>query len=341
MIAISYRREDSSLATGRLFDRLQAEFGRRNVFMDFDSVPFGVDFRDKTKHALERARVVIAVVGPNWVGRRDSGKRRIDDPTDFVRMEISAALQRGIPVIPVLLDNTIMPSVEDLPEELRPFAFRNALILDTGVDFHHHAGRLVTGIHELVDDGYLSKSQRRLLIMGVIVLLALAAGVALWSLVARQNSSSGMTGPVTPVPRSTETPVKTPATINRTAQFASLPNPILQSTTREAYTANGKHWVRYGYAVLNKAEYPNELFGPAPHLPPCGNNNNSSRSWVDLFDKDGHQLYRFCTLYKPADLGQIWFALEENVTPPRDVYIVINDRQTNTMYKSNLVSTVR
>src|SRR3954471_17611758 len=117
MIAISYRREDSSPVTGRLFDRLQAEFGRRNVFMDFDSIPFGVDFRDKIKITLEKARVVVAVVGPGWVGNRE-GKRRIDDPTDFVRIEIAAALQRGIPVIPVLLDRTTMPGVNELPEEL-------------------------------------------------------------------------------------------------------------------------------------------------------------------------------------------------------------------------------
>src|SRR5436190_11576053 len=152
MIAISYRREDSRPVTGRLYDRLQAEFGRGNVFIDIESIPFGVDFRDKIKHTLERARVVIAVIGPSWAGSRDAGKRRIDDPTDFVRMEIAAALQRGIPVIPVLLDNTVMPSVEDLPEELRLFAYRNALVLDTGVDFHHHADRLIAGIRELVKD---------------------------------------------------------------------------------------------------------------------------------------------------------------------------------------------
>jgi hypothetical protein len=223
MIAISYRREDSSPVTGRLYDRLRAEFGRRNVFMDFDSIPFGVDFRDKIKHTLERARVVIAVVGPSWAGSRDPGKRRIDDPTDFVRMEIAAALQRGIPVIPVLLDNTVMPSVEDLPEELRPFAYRNALILDTGVDFHHHADRLIAGIHELVDGGPRGKPKGRLLIMGVIVVLALIAAAALWSLIARQNSRPGTTGPVTPAPHATETPVTTPITTTTTTPSQTLP----------------------------------------------------------------------------------------------------------------------
>src|SRR5438067_7850108 len=152
MIAISYRREDSTPVAGRLHDRLQADFGKGNVFMDFDSIPYGVDFREQIKQTLERARVVIAVIGPAWFGGRGKGNRRIDDPADFVRLEIATALQRGIPVIPVLLDDTPMPQVESLPADLHALAFRNALMLNTGVDFHHHADRLISGIRELVTD---------------------------------------------------------------------------------------------------------------------------------------------------------------------------------------------
>jgi len=150
MIAISYRREDSTPVAGRLHDRLQADFGRGNVFMDFDSIPFGVDFREQIKQTLERARVVVAVIGPNWLGGRGKGNRRIDDPADFVRLEIALALQRGIPVIPVLVGDTPMPKVETLPVDLKGLPFRNALALDTGVDFHHHADRLIAGIRDLV-----------------------------------------------------------------------------------------------------------------------------------------------------------------------------------------------
>src|SRR5439155_16774635 len=152
MIAISYRREDSTPVAGRLHDRLRAEFGDENVFMDFDSIPYGVDFREHIKSTLERADVVVAVVGPGWLGAQNEASRRIDDPTDFVRLEIAGALQRGIPVIPVLVDDTPMPQVENLPADLKGLAFRNALILDTGVDFHHHADRLIAGIRELVKD---------------------------------------------------------------------------------------------------------------------------------------------------------------------------------------------
>ena len=128
MIAISYRREDSTPVAGRLQDRLSTEFGVENVFMDFDSIPYGVDFREHIKRTLERADVVVAVVGPAWLGRQGEVSRRIDDPSDFVRLEIAGALQRGIPVIPILVDNTPMPKPDALPAEIQGFAFRNALV---------------------------------------------------------------------------------------------------------------------------------------------------------------------------------------------------------------------
>ena len=117
------------------------------------------------------------------------------------------------------------------------------------------------------------------------------------------------------------------------------PVPKLYLISQEYYTANGKNWVRYKYDVLNKMEYPAALWAPAPSLPPCGNNTNSARTWVDFFKQDGTRLYGFCALGKPEDLGQIWFALEEGVIPPSWVYIEINDRQTNTKYRSNIADT--
>ena len=118
-----------------------------------------------------------------------------------------------------------------------------------------------------------------------------------------------------------------------------MPNPVLYFTGQEYYSANGRNWVRYRYDVLNKDAYPNALFAPAPALPPCGTNTNSSRAWVDFFDHRGHRLYGFCALGASQALGSIWFAMEEGVTPPSYVYIEINDRQTNAKYKSNLADT--
>lgn len=118
-----------------------------------------------------------------------------------------------------------------------------------------------------------------------------------------------------------------------------LPNPVLYLTSQEFFTSGGKNFVRYRYDVLNKEAYPAELFAASPALPPCGTNTKASRTWVDIFDARGKRLYGFCALGKPDDLGSIWFALEEDVIPPSYIYIEMNDRQTNTKYKSNLADT--
>jgi len=118
-----------------------------------------------------------------------------------------------------------------------------------------------------------------------------------------------------------------------------IPNPVLYLTSTDFYSTGGKNFIRYQYDVLNKDAYPDAMFASAPALPPCGVNTKSSRSWVDFFDSRGKRLYGFCALGKAADLSGIWFALEEDVIPPSYVYIEINDRQTNTKYKSNLADT--
>jgi formylglycine-generating enzyme required for sulfatase activity len=110
-----------------------------------------VDFREQIKQMIERSNVVIAIIGPHWLGEQPDAPRRIDNPADFVRLEIAYALERGIPVIPVLVNNAPMPSPDRLPQEIEGLAYRNALVLDTGIDFHHHADRLITGIGKAMD----------------------------------------------------------------------------------------------------------------------------------------------------------------------------------------------
>jgi hypothetical protein len=117
------------------------------------------------------------------------------------------------------------------------------------------------------------------------------------------------------------------------------PNPVLYLMGTEAYSTGGKDFIRYKYDVLNKDQYPAEMFAAAPTLPPCGLNTNASRTWVDFYNKDGNRIYGFCALGSPDDLGKIWFALEEGVVPPSWVYIELNDRQENKKYKSNLAET--
>ena len=131
-----------------------------------------------------------------------------------------------------------------------------------------------------------------------------------------------------------------PGLHQRAASAPPLPNPVLYLTGTEFYQAGGKNFMRYKYDVLNKAEYPAELFAAAPDLPPCGKNTKAARTWVDFFDQSGTRLYGFCALGKPGDLGSIWFGLEDGKIPPSYVYIEMTDRKTNTKYKSNLADTL-
>lgn len=118
-----------------------------------------------------------------------------------------------------------------------------------------------------------------------------------------------------------------------------LPNPVLYLTGTEISQTGGKRFVRYRYDVFNKDAYPADFFAASPNLPPCGTNTKAARTWVDFYDQNGKRLNGFCALAKPADLNGIWFALEEGPLPPSWVYIELNDRKTNTKYKSNLAET--
>ena len=123
------------------------------------------------------------------------------------------------------------------------------------------------------------------------------------------------------------------------ASAPALPNPVLYFLGPEYVTIGGKQMIRYHYDVANKDVYPDDMFAASPNLPPCGANANSARTWVDIYDSTGKRLFGFCNLGKSSDLAKIYFALEETVIPPSYVYIELNDRKTNTKYKSNLADT--
>jgi tetratricopeptide (TPR) repeat protein len=127
-IFINYRRDHSISTAGRLQDRLALTFGRKNLFMDVDHVPAGVDFVDYLHSQVSKCDVFLAVIGPNWVDAKDdSGRRRFDNPNDYVAVEIAAALARNIRVIPVLIDGARTPKADKLPDSIKPLARRNAV----------------------------------------------------------------------------------------------------------------------------------------------------------------------------------------------------------------------
>jgi hypothetical protein len=150
-ITISYRRDDSDVITGRIFDRLTAHFGRETVFRDIDSIPLGVDFRKHVDSVIDGTDLMVAVVGPKWIGPR-AGQSRLDNAADPVRVEIDAALRKGVPLIPVLVLRAQMPRADQLPPSLEDFAYRNAARIDAGQDFDTHMARLIRAIDNVLGD---------------------------------------------------------------------------------------------------------------------------------------------------------------------------------------------
>lgn len=129
-IFISYRRDDASGHAGRLFDRLAARFGRDRVFMDVTDIAPGEDFAHAIETSVGSAELLLAVIGPQWIGAvNDRGLRRIDESTDFVHQEIAAGFHHKLRVIPVLVRGARMPREDELPESLKSLARRQAVEL--------------------------------------------------------------------------------------------------------------------------------------------------------------------------------------------------------------------
>jgi hypothetical protein len=135
-VFISYRRDDSIDVSSRIYDWLADRLPEDSVFIDVDSIVAGADFREALAKTLDQTGVMLAVVGKNWLDATDkSERRRLDNPEDFVRIETETAMQRKIPVMPILVQGAEMPSADQLPDSLAPFAYRNALRVRPNPDF--------------------------------------------------------------------------------------------------------------------------------------------------------------------------------------------------------------
>ncbi|PQO41038.1 toll/interleukin-1 receptor domain-containing protein [Blastopirellula marina] len=145
-VFISYRRDDSSDASGRIYDRLVRDLGPANVFMDVDNIPPGVDFSEHIRKTVQKCSVLLAIINRTWLDGKDGKSRRINDPEDFVRIEIEQALgQKATTVIPVLLHGTAMPAAADLPADMQRLAVLNAKKIDHH-SFHQDLDPLVNYI---------------------------------------------------------------------------------------------------------------------------------------------------------------------------------------------------
>jgi hypothetical protein len=149
-ICISYRRADSQAITGRIFDRLIAHYGKDSIFIDIDHIPAGTDFRQYLSKTLLKATILLAIVGPKWLGAGKGLPDRIHDESDPVRVEVETALRNGLSIIPVLIGSRKMPTATQVPETLKEFVYLNAVTVDPGVDFDHHMQRLIFHIDAIL-----------------------------------------------------------------------------------------------------------------------------------------------------------------------------------------------
>jgi len=248
-IAISYRRKDSDAITGRIRDRLAQHFGERSVFMDIDNIPLGIDYRDHIQKALNEADVLLLIMGPTWSGPIESGSARIHDPADPVRVEAEAALRHGIPTIPVLVGGAAMPSPTELPETLEPLRYRNAAIVEAGLDFNAHIDRLIRAIEQIKSvaaaaTGQPRRTNRTLVIAATAVAAALliALSFAYFQRGTRTGPDVASSAPPTPAPAPapaaasapTPAPASAPAAI---ATATPAPEPARTDSAAEAKTA--------------------------------------------------------------------------------------------------------
>jgi tetratricopeptide (TPR) repeat protein len=158
-VFISYRRSDSGGWAGRLFDHLSMRFGKDLVFQDFDDIKSGTDFLKVIRTAIKVCDVVLVLIGPHWL-KNAEGRRRLDNPQDVLRMEISEALKGAKTVIPILLGGASMPSAENLPDPIKSLARQHAVeVTDSRWDYD--VGQLIERLRELIlpREGQLSLPQ--------------------------------------------------------------------------------------------------------------------------------------------------------------------------------------
>jgi hypothetical protein len=155
-IFVSYRRADSAQIVGRLHDKLTARYGSRNVLVDIDSIPPARDFRESIEMLLRGCDAVLAIVGHQWCGPGGGGASRILETDDFVRNELESALRLNLPIIPVLVDGATMPAPAALPETLQAMPYLNAVLVETGKDFHHQLRRLMRAIDAVTAPAWIA-----------------------------------------------------------------------------------------------------------------------------------------------------------------------------------------
>lgn len=208
-VFISYRRSDSTAYAGHLRSDLRTRFGANQVFMDFDNIAPGAQFRAAIETALGSSTVMVAMIGRLWASREAGGMNRLDDPNDFVRMEIATALARDMSVIPVLVQGATIPDPASLPEELKPLSGRQALKID---DEHwdYDVERLIQSIE---DRSPRTLRKARVVIAAMLTIALVVVSAVLINRFSRNGIQTGTT-------QTTPTPTPIPAKVAAALEFA-------------------------------------------------------------------------------------------------------------------------
>ncbi len=148
-IFISYRRDDSAATCGHIYERLVARFGKDAVFIDVENITYGADFEQVIRNILVHCGVQLVVIGPHWMDGL-AGRQQHEAHSDYVRLEIEAALKQQIQLLPVLVQGARMPDANDLPETLRPLTRFNAVPVRYYPDFDSDMRRLIGAIEQLL-----------------------------------------------------------------------------------------------------------------------------------------------------------------------------------------------
>jgi len=183
MIFLSYRRDDSGGHVGRLYDALSARFGTDRLFVDIDHISPGQDFIQVVDDAVARCAVLLVVMGKRWTGQVRGKKRRIDDPGDFVRLEVAGGLKRqGLRLIPVLVGGATMPGPAELPDDIRELARRNAFEL-SDTRWKEDVARLIGELERAVGPSRSATPARAIPIPSLpkSIPVALPQGLPRWS----------------------------------------------------------------------------------------------------------------------------------------------------------------
>ena len=201
-IFICYRRDDTAGWAGRLQVDLQAGLPGTVVFRDIDAIPPGVKFDEYIAEAVGTCDVLIAMIGPRWLNAADAqGVRRLDDPNDLIRLEISTCLKRDIRVIPALVGGADLPAARDLPDDIRELSRRQAYELSDS-RWTADCRKLVAALRPILG---ISRVSRPLVAAGIVGLVLLIAGFLVWRNAADATGEDGVTAaapPISPIPSS-------------------------------------------------------------------------------------------------------------------------------------------